>query len=76
MPNSSVGGIGMGKFKEPTASRNQLVLMPQCLDEMVSQQEPVRLLSEVGLVLLGHAAIDGSKVESAAGSHSLWGRGG
>jgi transposase len=157
----------MGKFKEPTASRNQLILMPHSLDEMVSQGEPVRLLSEVmdrldysrlessypgggcpaypprllvkaltlaysmgqrssrkiaealqvdlryiwlaeglkpdfrtlarfrqekgeyfrelfeqsarlaqelGLVLLAHVAIDGSKVESAAGSHSLWGK--
>jgi len=156
----------MGKFKGPTASRNQLVLMPQCLDEMVSQDEPVRLLCEVmdrldysqlessypgggcpaypprllvkvltlaysmgqrssrriaealrvdlryvwlaeglkpdfrtvarfrrekgeylgelfaqsvrlcqeaGLVLLWHVAIDGSKVESVSGSHSLWG---
>lgn len=157
----------MGKFKEPMASRHQLVLMPQSLDEMVGQQEPVRLLSEVmdrldysrlessypgggcpaypprllvkvltlaysmgqrssrkiaealrvdlryvwlaeglkpdfrtlarfrqekgeylgelfeqsvrlcqeaGLVVLGHVAIDGTKVESVAGSHSLWGR--
>lgn len=157
----------MGKFREPTASRNQLALMPQCLDEMVSQDEPVRLLcevmdrldynrlessypgggcpaysprllvkvlalaysvgqrssrkiaealrvdlryvwlaeglkpdfrtlarfrrekgkylrelfaqssmlaQEVGLVLLWHVAIDGSKVESVAGSHSLWGK--
>jgi len=157
----------MGRFKEPSASRKQLILMPQSLDEMVSQQEPVRLLCEVmdrldysrlessypgggcpaypprllvkvlalaynmgqrssrkiaealrvdlryvwlaegltpdfrtlarfrqekeeylrelfegsvrlcqeaGLVLLGHVAIDGSKVESVAGSHSLWGK--
>jgi len=157
----------MCKFKEPTASRSQLILMPQSLDEMVSQQEPVRLLSEVmdrldygrlessypgggcpaypprllvklltlaysmgqrssrkiaealrvdlrymwlaeglapdfrtlarfrrekgdylqelfeqstrlavevGLVLLAHVAIDGTKVESVAGSHSLWGK--
>lgn len=157
----------MGRFKEPTASRNQLILMPQSLDEMVSQDEPVRLLcevmdrldysrlessypgggcpaypprllvkvltlaysmgqrssrkiaealrvdlryvwlaeglkpdfrtlarfrqekgeylrdvfeqsarlaQEVGLVLLAHVAIDGSKVESVAGSHSLWGK--
>ena len=25
----------MGRFKEPVASRNQLILMPQSLDEMV-----------------------------------------
>ena len=37
----------MGVFKEPTASRNQLILMPQSLDEMVGSEEPVRLLSEV-----------------------------
>ena len=37
----------MGRFKEPASSRNQLILMPQCLDEMVSQDEPVRLLCEV-----------------------------
>jgi transposase len=37
----------MRKFKEPTASRNQLILMPQSLDEMVGADEPVRLLSEV-----------------------------
>lgn len=37
----------MSKFKEPTASRNQLILMPQSLDEMVSGDEPVRLLCEV-----------------------------
>jgi transposase len=157
----------MGKFKEATAGRNQLILMPQCLDEMISEQEPVRLLCEImdrldysklessypgggcpayppkllvkalafaynmgqrssrkiaeslrvdlryiwlseglkpdfrtlarfrrekgeyfqelfvqsvrlaqeaGLVLLSHVAIDGSKVESVSGSHSLWGK--
>jgi transposase len=37
----------MRRFKEPTASRNQLILMPQSLDEMVAEDEPVRLLSYV-----------------------------
>lgn len=37
----------MRVFKEPAASRNQLILMPQSLDEMVGPDEPVRLLSDV-----------------------------
>lgn len=32
----------MRRFKEPTASRNRLILIPQSLDEMVAEDEPVR----------------------------------
>ena len=37
----------MRMFKEPKANRHQLVLMPQSLDELLGQDEPVRLLSDV-----------------------------
>jgi len=37
----------MGVFRDPPSSRNQMILMPQSLDEMVGQEEPVRLLNEV-----------------------------
>jgi transposase len=36
----------MGMFKEPLETRGQMVLMPRCLDEMIDDDDPVRLLNE------------------------------
>ena len=36
----------MGVFRDPPSRRSQMILMPPSLDEMVGQDDPVRLLDE------------------------------